>query len=164
MQQHPGLSWWSSYRCTMQSNPWLRGHLLMHMHSGLSCYTVFIYKTGWERLTTLSWLICCLPTATHSSILAWEIPWRKEPGRLQTIGSQRVERVRHNWASNIFTFKRQNMWGLSEKEKLQRGTWILGGKKKTNSNDDVLDVFSLFPSSLRVFQWLDMERNHKLQL
>ena len=28
--------------------------------------------------------------ATHSSILAWEIPWAEEPGRLQSIGSQRV--------------------------------------------------------------------------
>ena len=26
--------------------------------------------------------------ATHSSILAWEIPWTEEPGRLQTMGSQ----------------------------------------------------------------------------
>ena len=26
--------------------------------------------------------------ATHSSILAWRIPWRKEPGRLQSTGSQ----------------------------------------------------------------------------
>ena len=29
-------------------------------------------------------------TATHSSILAWRIPWTVEPGRLQSIGSQRV--------------------------------------------------------------------------
>ena len=28
--------------------------------------------------------------ATHSSILAWEIPWTEEPGRLQTMGLQRV--------------------------------------------------------------------------
>ena len=28
--------------------------------------------------------------ATHSSILAWEIPWREEPGGLQSIGPQRV--------------------------------------------------------------------------
>ena len=28
--------------------------------------------------------------ATHSSILAWEIPWTEEPGRLQSKGSQRV--------------------------------------------------------------------------
>ena len=28
--------------------------------------------------------------ANHSSILAWEIPWTEEPGRLQSMGSQRV--------------------------------------------------------------------------
>ena len=28
--------------------------------------------------------------ATHSSILARRIPWREEPGRLQSVGSQRV--------------------------------------------------------------------------
>ena len=31
--------------------------------------------------------------ATHSSILAWRLPWTEEPGRLQSTGSQRV---RHN--------------------------------------------------------------------
>ena len=31
--------------------------------------------------------------ATHSSILAWVIPWTKEPGGLQSIGLQRVEEV-----------------------------------------------------------------------
>ena len=34
--------------------------------------------------------------ATHSSILAWEIPWTEEPGRLQSMGSPRV---RHNSAT-----------------------------------------------------------------
>ena len=28
--------------------------------------------------------------ATHSSILAWRIPWTEEPGRLQSMGSQKV--------------------------------------------------------------------------
>ena len=28
--------------------------------------------------------------ATHSSTIAWKIPWTEEPGRLQSIGSQRV--------------------------------------------------------------------------
>ena len=28
--------------------------------------------------------------ATHSSTLAWKSPWMEEPGRLQSIGSQRV--------------------------------------------------------------------------
>ena len=31
-------------------------------------------------------------TATHSRILAWRVPWREEPGRLQSIRSQRVGR------------------------------------------------------------------------
>ena len=30
--------------------------------------------------------------APHSSTLAWKIPWMKEPGRLQSMGSQRVGR------------------------------------------------------------------------
>ena len=29
--------------------------------------------------------------ATHSSTLAWRIPWREEPGGLQSMGSHRVE-------------------------------------------------------------------------
>ena len=37
--------------------------------------------------------------ATHSSILAWEIPWTEESDELQPMASQRV---RHNWATNTF--------------------------------------------------------------
>ena len=37
-------------------------------------------------------------TATHSSTLAWKIPWTEEPGRLQSMGSQRV---RHDWAASF---------------------------------------------------------------
>ena len=37
--------------------------------------------------------------ATHSSILAWRIPWREKPGRLQSTGSQRVyEANSHTYA------------------------------------------------------------------
>ena len=35
--------------------------------------------------------------ATHSSILAREIPWTKEPGRLQSMGSQRHDRVTNSF-------------------------------------------------------------------
>ena len=38
--------------------------------------------------------------ATHSSILAWRIPWTEEPGGLQFIGSQRV---RQDWVINTHT-------------------------------------------------------------
>ena len=30
-------------------------------------------------------------TATHSSMLAWEIPWTEEHGRLQSMGSQELD-------------------------------------------------------------------------
>ena len=38
---------------------------------------------------------------THSSILAWKIPWTEEPGRLQTVGSQGIG---HNWALTLSLF------------------------------------------------------------
>ena len=36
--------------------------------------------------------------ATHSSTLAWKIPWTENPSRLQSMGSQRVG---HNWATSL---------------------------------------------------------------
>ena len=36
--------------------------------------------------------------ATHSSILAWRIPWTEEPGGLQSTGSQRFG---HDWATSL---------------------------------------------------------------
>ena len=50
-------------------------------------------------------------TTTHSSILAWKISWTEEPGRLQSIGSQRV---RHNWATNTLSTVCQALcWNLT---------------------------------------------------
>ena len=47
--------------------------------------------------------------ATHSRILAWKIPWMEEPGRVQTMG---LQRVRHNWAtSRSFPFICANAFG-----------------------------------------------------
>ena len=39
--------------------------------------------------------------ATHSSPLAWKIPWTEEPGRLQSMGSRRI---RHDWATSLLLF------------------------------------------------------------
>ena len=39
--------------------------------------------------------------ATHSSTLAWKIPWTEEPGRLQSMGSLGV---RHDWATSLSLF------------------------------------------------------------
>ena len=42
-----------------------------------------------------------LAMATHSSTLAWKIPWTEEPGRLQSMGSRRVG---HDWATSLWVF------------------------------------------------------------
>ena len=43
----------------------------------------WVRSLGWEDLVEKE-------MATHSSILAWRIPWVEEPGGLQFMGSQRV--------------------------------------------------------------------------
>ena len=50
-------------------------------------------------------------TATCSSILAWEIPWMEEPGRLQSIG---LQRVRHNWATSLSLFTISSVFHQTE--------------------------------------------------
>ena len=45
--------------------------------------------------------------AIHSSTIAWKIPWTEEPGRLQSMGLQRVG---HDWATSL------SFWWLSGKE------------------------------------------------
>ena len=49
---------------------------------------------GWTRLSdfTFTFHFHALEKemATHSSVLAWQIPWMEEPGRLQSMGSLRV--------------------------------------------------------------------------
>ena len=47
--------------------------------------------------------------ATHSSILAWRIPWTEEPGRLQSMGSQRVGR---DWVTKHSTYRKQGLVSL----------------------------------------------------
>ena len=46
----------------------------------------------------------CIIHLNHSSILAWKIPWTEEPGRLQSMGSQRVG---HDWATSLTHFQTQ---------------------------------------------------------
>ena len=67
-------------------------HLLFYTTSSLVAQTVKHLPTMWE-----TWVqslghedLLEKEMATHSSILAWKIPWRGEPGRPQSMGSQRV--------------------------------------------------------------------------
>ena len=57
---------------------------------------------------------------THSSILAWRIPWTEEPGRLQSVGESTVhgyspQRVGHNWTSK--THKKERTFAICNNTK-----------------------------------------------
>ena len=65
--------------------------------------------------------------ATHSSALAWKIPWMEEPGRLQSMG---LLRVRYDWMTSLslFTFMHwRRKWHLLQCSCLEnprdRGAW-----------------------------------------
>ena len=45
--------------------------------------------------------------ATHSNILAWEIPWTEEPGGLQ---SMKMQRVGHDWVTEHAQVKNKDIW------------------------------------------------------
>ena len=79
--------------------------LHFNSHKGVSLPILYIAI----HITTLFSFKCHLnfnsekAMALHSSTLGWKIPWTEEPGRLQSMGSQRVG---HDWATSLslFTF------------------------------------------------------------
>ena len=86
--------------------------------------------------------------ATHSSTLAWKIPWTEEPGRLQSMGSLRVG---HNWATSlsVFTFMRwRRKWQptpvfLPEKSHGRRSLAVCSPKRWKES--DMTEWLSMHP-------------------
>ena len=78
--------------------------------------------------------------ATHSSILAWRIPWTEEPGGLQSMG---LQRVRHDWANSLSCYgKKMKSRGIAitswqiDGETVETVTdFILGGSKITTDGD-----------------------------
>ena len=48
--------------------------------------------------------------ATHASSLAWKIQWTEKPGRLQSMGSQRV---RHDWATSLSLYPQRKCYDKS---------------------------------------------------
>ena len=87
------------------SNSWLfqvylgfwKHHFNLYLHC-LCLLLICLWKTSCVSLILilLSGFRAYLEMATHSSILAWKILWTEEPGRLQSMGSQRL---RHDWAT-----------------------------------------------------------------
>ena len=55
-------------------------------------------NAGYPGLIPGSGRVCPLEKATHSSTLAWKIPWMEEPGRLWSMGLQKVGNV---WATSL---------------------------------------------------------------
>ena len=78
--------------------------------------------------------------ATHSGILAWRIPWTEEPGRLQSIQSQRV---RHDWAA--FTFDPAINWDPNSLR-----SWGLWGKVSTSH----INLHLSYEEMTQIWQWL----------
>ena len=76
-------------------------------------WETWVWSLGWEDLLEKE-------MATHSSILAWKIPWTEERCRLQSMGLQRVG---HDWAS--FTLQ-NSLTNIINGEKLQTSPLRLG--------------------------------------
>ena len=66
---------------------WLRSQTVKHL---LKMWETRARSLGWEDSLEKE-------MAIHSSTIAWKIPWTEEPGRLQSMGSQRVG---HDWATS----------------------------------------------------------------
>ena len=105
-------------RLPLQGVPVLLGHsvtgLITLIHS-LKNHLLSVYYTPWaslvaqmvKRLSAMqeTWVQSLgwedpleKAMAAHSSILAWKIPWMAEPGRLPSMGSQRVG---HDWLTSL---------------------------------------------------------------
>ena len=69
--------------------------------------------------------------ATHSNILAWRIPWKEEPGGLQSMG---LQRLRHNWEINTLLLGSANCppcWALAESALFSlKGVWAAYNRSK----------------------------------
>ena len=120
-------AWWAKVHEVAKSQTWLSNNTF-HLNSTslgfiLPLISIFANLYSAPFLTASWWtslvvqMVKCLPTiqetwvqslgwedllekemASHSSILAWKNPWTVEPGRLQSVGSQRV---RHGWATSL---------------------------------------------------------------
>jgi len=96
--------------------------------------------------------------ATHSSTLAWEIPWTEESGGLQSMGSQRAGHDWADWSSDVkvMTLKQ---WHESHSV-VSDSLWSHGLYSPWNSPGQNTGVgnFSLFRGSSRPRHWTQVSR------
>ena len=85
--------------------------------------------------------------ATHSSTLAWKIPWLEEPGRLQSMGSQWVG---HNWATSLTAWKNLDKGSLPGRELLPERTSYIR-KIYLHGRANICLLNTCFSSSCKLF-------------
>ena len=108
---------WKQHQC-LSGDKWIKkihAHTHTHTHTHRNSIhpwqslhamqETWVWPLGWEdRLEK--------EMATHSSILAWWIPWTEEPGGLQSTG---LQRVRHGWAT-LLTSNDKQQTSVPEKD------------------------------------------------
>ena len=87
--------------------------------------------------------------AIHSSTIAWKIPWTEEPGRLQSMGSQRVG---HDWATSLH-FHQITADGDCSHEMKRR--LFLGRKTMTNLESMLKRRDITWPTKVRLVKVMD---------
>ena len=93
------MMWITSRQKHSEANWWLKLYFLAQMEKHLpTMQETWVQFLGREDLLEKE-------MATHSSILAWKIPWTEEPGRLQSMGLQRVG---HDWVTKHLAPPGQN--------------------------------------------------------
>ena len=110
-------------------------------------WETWVQSLGWEDLLEKE-------MATHSSTLVWKIPWTEGPGRLQSMGSQRIG---HDWATSLsLSYLQRNFisWGQFPRGYL--GLWCSISENLHQEISAYLFISFLFMSSnilqvLRIF-------------
>ena len=166
-QMHMNFSFLDVVKGQYQIEYWSLGwhsfytrHVLLMVHSfpcvaqaikNLSAMqNIWVQSLGWEDPLEKE-------MATHSSILAWRIPWTEEPGGLQSIGSQRVG---HDWVTNTSAFNgsypkdvRQWIFFIESYYILCR-IWQLGHNMYSSlkKKEDPISKFTLLISMFSLYQ------------
>ena len=100
----------------------LVAQMVKHLHTTRETW---VRSLGWEDPLEKE-------MATHSSIHAWKIPWTKEPGGLQSMGSQRVG---HDWVTSLTHSLKITANGDCSHEIKRR---LLLGRKSMTNVDSIL--------------------------
>ena len=155
-----GSSWprnWTQVSCTAGrfATDWATREACSFFRASLVAQRVKRLPAMWEaQVRSLGWEgLLEKEMATHSSILAWRIPWMEEPSRLQSMGPQRVG---HDWATSPYIFGEVNGNSLQYsclENPMVRGAWWATVHGVTKSQTGQVISRSLSPqtrNSLRV--------------